>query len=234
MSFTSKAASSLVAERGPACIRWQQGASDTNDGHLSSVVLAITNTSGCSTTRSKMRITRGRNWLASAIRSRKLAKLTLAAAVGAAIIGPATAASAREVAQVGTSSVIAVQGPHHSLLFYWQTIGGVPWHPEVVSGPGTAYSAPSVAQVGSSSVIAVEGPHHSLLFFWQTIGTVPWHPELVAGFGSTFSAPTVTQVGSSSVITAQGLFHSQKFYWQAIGGVPWHPELVAPPGTAFA
>ena len=87
----------------------------------------------------------------------RLAKFALAAAVGAAVLGPATAASATSVAQVGNSSVIAAEGPNHSQLFYWQTIGGVPWHPEVVAGPGTTYSAPSVAQVGTSSVIAAQG-----------------------------------------------------------------------------
>jgi len=47
-----------------------------------------------------------------------------------------------------TSSVIAAQGPGKSLMFYWQTIGTVPWHAEQVAGPGTTFSAPSVAQVG--------------------------------------------------------------------------------------
>jgi hypothetical protein len=35
--------------------------------------------------------------------------------------------------------VIAVQGPIASLSFYWQSIGGVPWHPEVVAGAGTTF-----------------------------------------------------------------------------------------------
>jgi hypothetical protein len=89
------------------------------------------------------------------------------------------------VAQVGNSSVIAAAGPLGSLKFYWQTIGAVPWHPELVAGPGSTFSAPSVAQVGISSVIAAKGPANSLRFYWQFIGTVPWHPELVAGPGTT-------------------------------------------------
>ncbi len=136
---------------------------------------------------STTRATRDRPYRQTAARSRRLAKFALAAAVGAAILGPASAASATSVTQVGTSSVIAAEGPGHSLLFYWQTIGGVPWHPELVAGPGTTFSAPSVAQVGTSSVIAAQGPGASLRFYWQTIGTVPWHPELVAGFGTTFA-----------------------------------------------
>jgi len=114
----------------------------------------------------------------------KLAKLALAAVVSAAVLGPVSAASATSVAQVGNSSVIAAEGPGHSLIFYWQTIGGVPWHPEFVAGPGSTYSAPSVAQVGNSSVIAAEGPGHTLFFYWQTIGGVSWHAELVAGLSS--------------------------------------------------
>jgi gamma-glutamyl-gamma-aminobutyrate hydrolase PuuD len=72
-------------------------------------------------------------------------------------------------------------------MFYWQTIGGVSWHPELVAPNGTVFSPPSVKQVGNSSVIAVEGPVNSLRFYWQTIGGVPWHPELVAGLGTTFA-----------------------------------------------
>jgi hypothetical protein len=52
-------------------------------------------------------------------------------ATGAAVLvpllaGSATSASANTVAQVGRSSVIAAEGPGHSLDFYWQTIGAVP------------------------------------------------------------------------------------------------------------
>lgn len=69
-----------------------------------------------------------RNWLA---------KLAMAAAAAAAILVPASAASAVSVSQVASSALIATQGPNHTLLFYWQTIGGVPWHPELVAGPGS-------------------------------------------------------------------------------------------------
>lgn len=98
---------------------------------------------------------------------RKLARLALAGAVGAALLGPASAASATSVAQVGNSSVIAARRL-------------------VVAGPGNTYSAPSVAQVGNSSVIAADTPNRALRFYWQTIGGVPWHPEHVAGAGTTF------------------------------------------------
>jgi hypothetical protein len=67
---------------------------------------------------------------------RKLVKM----AVGAAIIGPASAASAASVAQVGNSLVIATEGPGHSLIFYWPSIGGVPWHTELVAGAGTTFA----------------------------------------------------------------------------------------------
>jgi len=51
-----------------------------------------------------------------------------------------TTFSAPSVAQVGTSSVIAAEGPGASLRFYWQTIGGVPWHPELVAPFGTTFA----------------------------------------------------------------------------------------------
>ena len=101
-----------------------------------------------------------------------------------AIAGPAQAVS---VTQVGNSSVMAAEGPNHSLDFYWQTIGTSPWHREVVAKAHTTFSAPSVAQVGNSSVIAARGPNNSLDFYWQTIGTSPWNPETAAGPGTTFA-----------------------------------------------
>jgi hypothetical protein len=70
----------------------------------------------------------------------RLVRLALAAAAGAAFLGSASAASATSVAQVGNSSVIAAEGPGHSLRFYWQAIGGVPWHPELVAGFGTTFA----------------------------------------------------------------------------------------------
>jgi hypothetical protein len=67
-----------------------------------------------------------------------------------------------KVAQVGDSSVIAVQGPGDNLVFYWQPIGGQQWNRELVAGAPLAASPPSVAQVGNSSVIAVQAPGNRL------------------------------------------------------------------------
>jgi hypothetical protein len=86
-----------------------------------------------------------------------------------------------KVAQVGDSSVIAVQGPGNSLVFYWQPIGSQEWNLEIVARLDyTIFSAPSVAQVGNSSVIAVEGPDASLVSYWQPIGSQQWNREVVA------------------------------------------------------
>src|SRR5277367_3690881 len=88
----------------------------------------------------------------------------------AQVAGPDTAvAMGPSIAQIGTSSVIAATAPDNSLMFYWQTIGTVPWHAEQVAGPGTTFSSPSIAQVGDSSIIAAIGPDNSLIFYWPTI-----------------------------------------------------------------
>ena len=171
-------------------------------------------------------------------------KTAIAAAVVVAAAGTALAvwltrptpipADAVSVVQVGGSSVIAAEGPNHSLDFYYQAVGTAGWHEEVVAGANTTYSAPSVAKVGNSSVIAAQGPDHSLDFYWQAIGTQPWHVQLVADPGTTYSAPSVAQVGSSSVIAAEGPDHSLDYYWQAIGTQPWHVQLVADQGTTYS
>ena len=100
------------------------------------------------------------------------------------VAGYGTTFSAPSVAQVGNSTVIAVEGPDGQLQFYWQPIGSQQWNPEVVADPGWAFSAPSVAQVGNSSVIAVEGPDGSVLFYWQPIGSLQWNREAVAPAGT--------------------------------------------------
>jgi hypothetical protein len=100
------------------------------------------------------------------------------------VAGYDSAFSAPSVAQVGDSTVIAVQGPRNSLQVYWQPIGSQQWNQETVAGPGSAFSAPSVAQVGNSSVIAVEGPDGSVLFYWQPIGSLQWTREAVAPAGT--------------------------------------------------
>ena len=104
--------------------------------------------------------------------------------------------SAPSVAQVGNSSVIAVQGGSNSLQFWWQPIGSRQWNQEVVAGAGSgAFSAPSVAQVGNSSVIAAQGIGNSLQFWWQPMGGRAMNSEVVASAGSgAFSAPSVTQL----------------------------------------
>ncbi len=69
------------------------------------------------------------------------------------VAGPGTApgnttVSVPSIAQVGDSSLIAASGADGNLMFYWQTIGTAPWHPEQVAGPGTTFSGPCVARVG--------------------------------------------------------------------------------------
>jgi len=53
------------------------------------------------------------------------------------VADPGSAFSAPSVAQVGNSSVIAVEGPDGSVLFYWQPIGSLQWNREAVAPAGT-------------------------------------------------------------------------------------------------
>jgi hypothetical protein len=153
-----------------------------------------------------------------------------------------------QVAQVGSSSVIAVEGPGGSLLYYWQPIGSQQWNQEIVLRPGSGFtcSGPSVAQVGDSSVIAVQGNQagpsmpgqgdgdNFLVFFWQPIGSQQWNQEIVTSPRTTFSAPSVAQVGDSTVIAVQGPVNSLQVYWQPIGSQQWNQESVAGYGTTFS
>jgi hypothetical protein len=141
---------------------------------------------------------------------------------------PSRSFVASSVAQAGNSSVIAAVGSDGSLWFYWQTIGTVPWNPEVVAAAATSTSSPvtsaSVAHVGNSSVIAAAHQDGTLSFYWQTIGAMGWNEELVPGPGpNNVSSVSVAQVGDASAIAAVKEDGSLSIYWQTIGGGPWNP-----------
>jgi hypothetical protein len=128
---------------------------------------------------------------------------------------------AASIAQAGNSSVIAAVGSDGSLWFYWQTIGTVPWNPEVVAAAATSTSSPvrsaSVAHVGNSSVIAAAHQDGTLSFYWQTIGTMGWNEELVPGPGpNNVSSVSVAQVRDYLALAAVGYDASLWVYWQTL------------------
>ncbi len=131
---------------------------------------------------------------------RRIAVLALPAIVvatlGAAVLTPALATTRPSMTVNGNDVNIAVQGPNHSLKFYWAVNGTATWHAETVAGAGTTYSAPSMTVNGNSVNISAEGPHHKLKFYWAVNGTATWHAETVAGAGTTYSAPSMTVNGT--------------------------------------
>src|SRR4029077_6126828 len=74
-------------------------------------------------------------------------------ALGAA--AAALASTAPSMNTVGNDTNIAVQGPNHSLHFYWAINGTPGWNPEKITGAGTTYSAPSMTPSGNKVDIAV-------------------------------------------------------------------------------
>ena len=50
------------------------------------------------------------------------------------VAGRGTTYSAPSVIDNSVGTIIAAEGPHHSLRFYWQYFGHVGWHAEVVAG----------------------------------------------------------------------------------------------------
>ena len=91
---------------------------------------------------------------------------------------------------VASDTRITVEGPAHSLYYWFVDNNGV-WHGPVQIGvPGSTQSAPSMDdESGGSNVdLAVQGPGNSLYFYWSVGGT--WNgPEQIAGAGTTFSSP---------------------------------------------
>lgn len=84
----------------------------------------------------------------------------------------------------GNSATIVVQGPHHSLKFYWAVNGTTTWHSETVAGAGSAFSAPSMILNGNAASITSAGAKGRLKYYWAINGTTAWHAEQVAPPGS--------------------------------------------------
>ena len=81
---------------------------------------------------------RGSPRRARAARAARAASAAFAAvamvALGAAASAPAMAGAAPSMITNGSNTNIAVQGPNHSLRFYWATNGVPGWNPEQVAG----------------------------------------------------------------------------------------------------
>ena len=79
---------------------------------------------------------------------------------------------------------IAVQGPNHSLLFYWATNATATWHPETVASGANNSAGPSITSNASFANIADVNSAGDLMFYWATDGTATWHAEAVPGNGT--------------------------------------------------
>ncbi len=84
---------------------------------------------------------------------------------------------------------LVVQGPAHTLWYYFTTNGEQWQGPAQVGSPGSTYSAPALAQESSAGNMdaVVQGPGNSLWFYWNLGG--PWYgPVQIAGGGTTFGS----------------------------------------------
>jgi hypothetical protein len=134
------------------------------------------------------------------------------------IAGPGAAYSAPSVIQNGGGQIaIAVEGPNHTLRYYWQAGS---WVFQTVGIPGSTYSAPSISRwVGMSDAIAAEGLGDTLDFYHQA--GAGWTPEqTVGGLLSSVTAPSMVNVGLGQVtIAAQALGGELNTYANA--GTSW-------------
>jgi hypothetical protein len=150
------------------------------------------------------------------------------------VAGANTTYSAPSVATDGGSTVIAVQGPNHSLDFYWGSNdywnGKQPsFTRDVVAGPNTTYSAPDLIVIDDRVDIVAAGAGDSLDFYSAANGQSfnSATPTVVAGPGSTWSAPSITANGDSVNIAAVGVNGQMDFYWGGDDG-PFHPDVIDP------
>lgn len=153
---------------------------------------------------------------------------------GSVFGGPSLAATS------APESEIAVQGAHHTLVFYYQTSGGH-WHHTTLAGPGHAYSAPSLYIGPKGPGIAVQGANHTLWFYARVGHT--WHAHRVSAGGTTYSAPslvirfpnqaTTGNPADQADIAVQGPAHTLVFYRSRVSG-PWQITHVLGPNKAYS
>ncbi len=175
---------------------------------------------------------------------------------GEQVAGPGTTYSAPSVGESSATAIsnnanaIAVEGPDHSLDYYWQTFDTVQWNKEVVATSEVAYSAPALAevQVSNSSQTAdkevndiyVVGPGHSLVDWDQGLSSGAWVPVAIGGNGEAFSAPSAVDTDEVSFlafdyntqVAYQGPGDSLLYYWKDHNGSG--TQTVAGPGTTFS
>jgi hypothetical protein len=83
------------------------------------------------------------------------------------------------------ATVIAAEGPHHSLDFYWYAACNC-WNFSEAAGANTTYSPPSLVSNSQESLIAVQGVLHSLDLYTNTNGHSTWSRSLAAIVGTTY------------------------------------------------
>jgi uncharacterized protein YvpB len=128
---------------------------------------------------------------------------------------------------------VAVQGPDHSLFFYWNVAGA--WYgPLGIGGPNSTFSAPSiVAEANGNFDIAMEGPNNTLFMYWDTSGR--WYgPLQVGGPGSTWSAPSAA-VDQNKHVTVAVVGPSNSMYMFWCVNAQWYgPYGLGAPGSTYS
>ena len=156
------------------------------------------------------------------------------------VAGPGAATSEPSVAQLGSETGIAVQGPNDSLDFYLQASGASTWsRAQVVAGAGSTPWQPALAYAGHDAEIAAQGPGDALEFysepvgFYYRLGHAPtWSQQPVSGFASgspagPYDEPAIAQAGDYTVISAIGPNATLYLFWQQIGSTTWRSAEVA-------
>ncbi len=167
--------------------------------------------------------------------------VTLSLVATSCSVASSSSASAESVTQSGSSTIVASEGPNHSLYVYWQSFGSDTWNKQIVAGKDTAYSTPRVIQVLSHAVIAVEGPTHTLDVYTDSGPHGAWRRSVVGGKETTYATPGIaiskavggtTKTGTD--IVAVGPHNTLNVYWNIAGTAKWSEHAIAGQGTTFS
>lgn len=116
--------------------------------------------------------------------------------------------SAPAMARSNNTTLIATQGPNHTLEFWWNSDGDPNWHWSGIAGPGTAYSAPAICRgfgdiLVGGTIVAVRGPKNELFVFWNLDGDPTWYPFSQVSVAPVHSAPSKAVRSSVRLITRE-------------------------------
>ena len=127
---------------------------------------------------------------------------------------------------------VAVEGPNHTLAFWYKPDNSTKWTMQRVAGKNSTYSPPVIVDNTAGNIeVAAMGPTNSLDYYWQTHGTTTWKGGRIKAPRTTYSTPAIVYNSNdnNTEIAVEGPENSLQFYWNHDGSPTW--DTAGPSGV---